>query len=80
MTPDNHTTCRDFKNRRVSSRSSARMHDDDNDDDERDADTMSLEAKVKYRRPNPIKTSSKLTRLQAVQQLFFASINRTEVS
>ena len=74
MGPNHHTTCRSFKHQRVSR---SRSNDDD-DEEERDADTMSLSAQDKYRPPDPRKTSRKLTRLQAVQQLFFAYINRTE--
>ena len=78
MDPDDLTLCRSFQDRRIASRRRGRGADDNDDDAENGRDMLNLQAQQKYRPPNPIKQSRRLTRLQAVQQLFFAYINRTE--
>ena len=40
--------------------------------------SLDLEARQKYKRPDPIKDSKRLSRLQAVQQIFNSFVNRTE--
>jgi len=71
LPPGHVTTCSSFLNRRVQSYSRSASSD------EQQQDALSLNARNKYRPKSKKSESKKLTRLQAVQQLFFASVNRT---